>query len=73
MMHENTRIRIRRVCEITQMHYEEGSHSSCYKAVWRNHIYPIYPMSYRTYLNYISTSGVMNGGRLNSRKLTKCQ
>lgn len=58
MMHENTRLRIKRVCEITQAHYERGNQRKCYKAIWRNHIYPIYPMSYRTYLTYIGTSGI---------------
>lgn len=58
MMHTNTKLRIKRICEITQKHYEPGNHSKCYKAVWRNHIYPLYPMSYRTYLSYINATGI---------------
>lgn len=57
-IHENTRQRIRRVCEITQQHYEPGNQAKSYKAVWRNHIYPIYPMCYQTYLAYINASGI---------------
>lgn len=53
--HKNTLLRIKHVCEITQQHYEVGNLQKCYKAVWQKHIYPIYPMCYRTYLSYIST------------------
>lgn len=51
----NYELRILKVCEIVQEHYEEGAHATCYKAVWKKHVYPLYPMSYRTFLNYIKT------------------
>lgn len=51
----NTLRRIQRVCEITNEHYEPGNLRKCYKAVFREYVYPIYPMCYRTYLNYLST------------------
>ena len=53
--HKNTLLRIQHVCEITQQHYEIGNAAKCYKAVWRNYVYPVYPMCYRTYLKYIQT------------------
>ena len=53
--HKNTLLRIRRVCEITQQHYEPGNLQKCYKAVWRKYVYDDYPMCYRTYLSYINT------------------
>lgn len=51
--YKSTECRIRACCEVTRQHYEPGNQSKCYKAVWRNHIYPTYGICYRTYLNYI--------------------
>lgn len=53
--HKNTLLRIQRVCEITQQHYEARNLQKCYKAIWKKHVYPVYPMCYRTYLSYINT------------------
>lgn len=53
-MHENQRRKVKLIQEITQRYYEPGRQDRCYKAVWKHYIYPIYPMCYRTYLNYIS-------------------
>lgn len=39
---------------VTMQHYEEGNQSKCYKAVWRNYIYPQFGICYRTYLNHIN-------------------
>lgn len=52
----NTLRRIKLVCEIVNRHYEVGVLKRCYKAVWREHVNPVYPMCYRTFLNYVSTS-----------------
>jgi len=38
---------------IVQTHYEDGITS--YKGIYEKYVNPIYPMSYRTFLNYIST------------------
>lgn len=54
MMHINTIKRIKKVQEITLQHYEIGNQKRCYRAVWREFVYPIYPMSYKTYLRYIN-------------------
>ena len=51
----NTLRRVRLVCAIVKEHYEPGVLRKCYKAVWREHVYPVYPMCYRTFLNYVST------------------
>ena len=53
--HKNTLLRIKKVCELTQQHYEPGRQDRSYKSVWRKFVYPIYPMHYRTYLKYINT------------------
>ena len=53
-MHENTINRIKKVKEITLREYEIGNQKRCYKQVWRKYVYPIYPMSYKTYLRYIN-------------------
>ncbi len=57
-MLQNLKIKIRIVQEIIPKHYEAGRQDRSYKAVWRNFIYPIYPMCYRTYLNYINTGNL---------------
>lgn len=51
----NTLRRIRLVCEIAREHYEPGNLRRCYKEVWRRYVNPIYPMCYRTFLDYVST------------------
>jgi hypothetical protein len=52
--HKNTQLRIKNVCKIVQQHYQEGNHAHCYKAIWKRYVYPIYPMSYRTFLSYLN-------------------
>lgn len=54
-MYSSTRARIKEIQEITKKHYETGNQSKCYRAVWKNHIYPAFGICYRTYLTYIST------------------
>lgn len=53
--HNNTLLRIKRVQEIVAMHYEPGNQAKCYKAVWRNYVFPVYPCCYMTFLSYINT------------------
>ena len=53
--HRNTLLRMKKVQEIVARHYEPGNQSKCYKAVWRNHVYPVYPCCYMTFLTYINT------------------
>lgn len=38
---------------ITERYYESGNQARCYKAVWRWHIFPVFKICYRTYLNYL--------------------
>ncbi len=54
-MHASTIQRIKMAREITQKHYEPGNQSKSFKAVWRNYIFKIMGISYRTYLTYINT------------------
>ncbi len=39
---------------LTERYYEAGNYAKCYKSVWRRYINPVYPMCYRTYLNYLN-------------------
>lgn len=55
-MYKSTQARIKQIREITQKHYEEGNQSKCYRAIWRNYIYPVFGVCYRTYLTYVNTS-----------------
>lgn len=52
--HESTIKRVQLVRELTERYYEASNNQRCYKAVWRRYINPIYPMCYRTYLNYLN-------------------
>ena len=51
--HESTLARVCAVRAITVQHYEAGNRQKCYKAVWRRHVYPVFRICYRTYLNYL--------------------
>ena len=53
--HRNMILKIRNVNAIVQREYEPGRHDKSYKAVWRKYVFPVYPMCYRTFLNYINT------------------
>ncbi|MBR1633040.1 MAG: hypothetical protein IJ686_04730 [Bacteroidales bacterium] len=53
--HKNTLLRIKRVCEIVNQHYEPGNYAKSYYKVWKEYVYPLYPMCYRTLLKYVST------------------
>ena len=52
--YKSTHDRAKMIRMLTERHYEAGNNARCYKAVWRMFIYPVYPMCYRTYLNYLS-------------------
>lgn len=52
--HESTIKRVQLVRKLTERYYEAGNNQKCYKAIWRKYINPIYPMCYRTYLNYLN-------------------
>lgn len=51
---KSTLERAKRIKVLTERHYEPGNNAKCYKSVWRRYVYPVYPMCYRTYLNYLS-------------------
>lgn len=51
--HESTIERVRMVRAITAQYYESGNQARCYKAVWRQHIFPKFKICYRTYMNYL--------------------
>lgn len=45
--------RIKEILDIVNREYEPGNQKRCYKAIWRNIIYPRYGICYDTYLSYI--------------------
>lgn len=51
--YKSTILRAQNIRKLTEKYYEPGNNARCYKAVWRRYIYPLYPMCYRTYLNYL--------------------
>ena len=51
--YKSTLERAKKIRSLTERYYESGNNSRCYKAVWKKFVYPIYPMSYHTYLSYI--------------------
>jgi len=55
-IHINTLKRIEIISEITNKYYEIGRLDRCYKTIWKKYIYPVYPISYRTYLRYLRTN-----------------
>lgn len=53
--HINTLRRIKLVCDIVQRHYEPGNYAKSYFKVWKDHVNPVYPMTYHTLIKYINT------------------
>ena len=68
--HRNTLKRISLVCDIVKRHYEPGRRDRCYKEVWRRYVYPVYPMCYRTFLNYIGVNIPQERTRNEDRQLS---
>ncbi len=52
--YKSTLERVKLIKMLTDRYYERGNNARCYKEVWRKYINPIYPMCYRTYLNYLN-------------------
>jgi len=48
------KIRARYIQRITQKYYEPENHAKCYKQVWKQHIYPLMGINYRSYLRYLN-------------------
>lgn len=52
-MTDSLKQRIKTVQEISRLYYEPGRHDRSYKWVWRYKVYPIIPICYRVFLNYM--------------------
>ena len=52
---KNYLLRVKNVCDIVEKHYEPGTYEKSYYKVWLRYVYPVYPMCYRTMLNYVNT------------------
>ena len=50
------RIRAKRIKELTSIYYEPENQAKCYRQVWKQHIYPLYGIGYRSYLSYLRES-----------------
>lgn len=61
------------VCDIVQQYYEPGNYAKSYFKVWKNHVNPVYPMSYHTLIKYINTplGALREAERKNERKQLK--
>lgn len=55
-IHKNTILRAQRIAQLAIPHYEEGCQAKCWRAVWKHHVYPVYPMCYNTFLKYLHIS-----------------
>lgn len=66
--HKNTLRRIQLVCDIVQQHYEPGNYAKSYYKVWQKYVYPVYPCSYRTLLNYVNTPPSKDNDRITNQK-----
>lgn len=49
----STKKRVKAITDIVRKEYEPGNQSRCYKAIWRRHIWPVYGVCYRTFLEYL--------------------
>lgn len=56
MENRNKLLTYKKVLKIVNDHYEEGV--TTYAGVWRLHVYPVYPMSYNTFLRIINKPDV---------------
>ena len=52
----NKLLMYKRVLEIVEKHYEEGV--TTYSGVWRKHVFPVYPVSYQTFLKIVNLSSL---------------
>lgn len=48
----NRLLMYKKVLEIVEKHYEAGV--TTYSGVWRKHVYPVYPISYQTFLKIVN-------------------
>lgn len=46
-------IRAANIRTVAQQHYELGRQDRCYKWVWKYHIWPLFGIGYRSFLNYL--------------------
>ena len=47
-------IRARQIRKITSIYYEPENQVKCYKQIWKRYIYPLFGISYRSYLRYLN-------------------
>lgn len=50
----NYLMRVQAVMDIVNKYYVPNTYARSYKKIWKNFVYPKYPMSYRTMLNYLN-------------------
>lgn len=61
--------RIKIVQEIVQKNYIEGV--TTYKGIWREYVYPLYPMSYPTFVEYINTIVPRNANQYENKRVLR--
>ena len=73
----NKLLQYKKVIEIVNEHYEEGL--TTYKGIWRTYVNPVYPMSYKTFIDNINMPNIDKQiqfehdrlGRINEHKKTE--
>ena len=52
-MHQNMKHKMELVRRLAEQYYEPGRQDRCWRQVWKNHVNPVYPMCYRTFLKCV--------------------
>jgi hypothetical protein len=52
----NKLLQYKNVIDIVNEHYEEGI--TTYKGIWRTYVNPVYPMSYKTFIDIINMPNI---------------
>ena len=65
----NKLIMYQRISDIVKAHYITGV--TTYKGIWREYVYPVYPISYNTFLQIINTGGLLKKIEENTKRKYK--
>lgn len=57
-VHNNTKQRADLVCELVRKYYEPENQSKCMQSVWKFYVYPVMPISLRTFQRYCKIGGI---------------
>ncbi|WP_373701646.1 hypothetical protein [Porphyromonas loveana] len=52
--HKSTIEQAQRIMTIVERYYEQGNHRRSYRVVWERYVRPLYPMTFRSFQNYLA-------------------